>query len=207
MRARTQRRRYGRAARERKYAKALRRFLKNMRYSSRRVADGLDVVAIRVEHEGAVIVGVVMRPRSRWAVVASARGQRRAIERVDDRARIGTKCNVHAGSIWRSLADPEVGLRRHAEPGDLLELHEDAVAERRERGPIDRLGLGNVGHADAGMVDHRNLPTYSRARTPDTRAAPSAHACDSRPRPRPHFAARRSRRHRLPRRDALAGSA
>src|SRR3954470_16818656 len=49
---------------------------------SRRMADGFDIVPVGVEHEGAVVVRVVMRARPGWTVVAAAGGQRRAVELV-----------------------------------------------------------------------------------------------------------------------------
>ena len=49
------------------------------------VEDGLDVVAVGVEHEGAVVAGVVLGPLARRAVVAVARAGRGAVERLDGR--------------------------------------------------------------------------------------------------------------------------
>lgn len=52
------------------------------------MADGLDVVAVRVEDEGAVVAGVVDRPQTGGAVVGATRGQGGGVEGVDllDRA-------------------------------------------------------------------------------------------------------------------------
>jgi hypothetical protein len=47
------------------------------------VADGLDVVAVRIEHEGAVIVRVIMRPQAGSAMVRAAGGERGFVEFVD----------------------------------------------------------------------------------------------------------------------------
>src|SRR5437870_13433835 len=41
------------------------------------VADGLDVVAVRVVHEGPVVVLVVVLPNAGWAVVRGAGSERR----------------------------------------------------------------------------------------------------------------------------------
>ena len=49
----------------------------------RRVADRLDVVAVGVEHVGAVVVRVVDLAHARPAVVGGARRERRGVERVD----------------------------------------------------------------------------------------------------------------------------
>jgi hypothetical protein len=47
------------------------------------VADGLDVVAVGVEDEGAVVAGVVDRAESRGAVVRATGGNGRSVEGVD----------------------------------------------------------------------------------------------------------------------------
>ncbi|HEX4112172.1 MAG TPA: hypothetical protein VH020_06520 [Stellaceae bacterium] len=47
------------------------------------MADGFDVVAVGVEHEGAVIVRVILRAQARRAIVVSARRQRGTMERID----------------------------------------------------------------------------------------------------------------------------
>src|SRR6266511_1104028 len=59
----------------------------------RQVADRLDVVAVRIVRVGAVVMLVVLRPEPRLAVVLSARGQRRRMERVD------------GGAVWARERD------------------------------------------------------------------------------------------------------
>jgi hypothetical protein len=44
------------------------------------MADGLNIVAIGVEHEGAVVVGMIVRPKSRYPVVFAAGCHRRFVE-------------------------------------------------------------------------------------------------------------------------------
>jgi hypothetical protein len=52
--------------------------------STRRiVTDHLDIVAIRIQNERAVIVFVIMRPRTGLTVIATACRQRSLIERID----------------------------------------------------------------------------------------------------------------------------
>jgi hypothetical protein len=50
------------------------------------VAHRLDIVPVRIEHEGAVVVGVIVRPQAGRAVVLGAGRKRRLVERVDARA-------------------------------------------------------------------------------------------------------------------------
>jgi hypothetical protein len=47
------------------------------------MADGLDVVAVRIEHEGAVVAGVVMFAHAGRAIVATACRDGRRVEGVD----------------------------------------------------------------------------------------------------------------------------
>jgi hypothetical protein len=57
--------------------------------SLRRVADRFDVVAIGIEHEGAVIIGMIMRTNARCAVVAPARSEGRLVESINRGAVLG----------------------------------------------------------------------------------------------------------------------
>jgi len=61
------------------------------------VADGLDVVAVGVEDEGAVVAGVVERARARSAVVGATGGERGGVEGVDRVAIAGGEGDVDAG--------------------------------------------------------------------------------------------------------------
>jgi len=51
--------------------------------SLRRVAHRFDVVAIGIEHEGAVLTGMIVGADAGRAIIASARGHRRLVEGVD----------------------------------------------------------------------------------------------------------------------------
>jgi len=62
-----------------------------------RVTDRLDAMAVGIEHEGAVIVGVILRPEPRRAVVAPAGGERRRMERAHRRAVGRTEAEMRAG--------------------------------------------------------------------------------------------------------------
>ena len=73
----------------------------------RRVADPLDVVAIGIEHEGAVIVRVILRPQSRCAIVLAAGRERGAVEGVDRGAILGGDRNVKNAPQSAFTADPE----------------------------------------------------------------------------------------------------
>ena len=51
------------------------------------MADSLDVVAVGIEHESAVVIRVIMRANAGRTVIAAARGYRGLMECIDDGAR------------------------------------------------------------------------------------------------------------------------
>jgi hypothetical protein len=66
------------------FAQPILRF--NDQRTDRRVAHRLDAMAVGVEHERAVIVGVILRPQPRLAVIAAAGSKCRRVKRIDSRA-------------------------------------------------------------------------------------------------------------------------
>src|SRR5882672_5013456 len=74
------------------------------------MAHGLDIVSVRVEHEGAVIVRVIMRPCSRRSVVTAAGQDRLAVEAVHGVAVMRGEGDVRAGLRQLLQSDPEEGL-------------------------------------------------------------------------------------------------
>ena len=77
-----------------------------------------NVVTVEIEHEGAVVVRVVVRPRAGRAVVAAAGAERRGVEGIHQRARLDPEGHVQWRAVGRTLGHPEVRLGRHAETGD-----------------------------------------------------------------------------------------
>ena len=61
------------------------------------VADRLDVVAIRIEHVGAVVVLVVDRARAGRPVIDPACAKRRLVEGVDEVSRVAGEGDVNLG--------------------------------------------------------------------------------------------------------------
>src|SRR5689334_22603522 len=100
--------------------------------SFRRMADRLDVVAVRIEHERAVVIRVIVRPQSGRPVVAPARRYRRLVERVDLLPIRGAKGDMRRQDCRLAVTDPEIGLRRDAEADRVLELHDHRIAEWRK---------------------------------------------------------------------------
>src|SRR5581483_7857747 len=132
------------------------------------MADGLDVVAVGVEHEGGVVIGMVMRAQARRAVVPRAGGDRRCVEGIDLGAVARGEGDMDAPLACgaEAFADPEERLAlspeadRRAASGLLVgDSHDDADAERGERLQIELGRPGQMADRDADMVDHgRPLP-------------------------------------------------
>src|SRR5579863_896243 len=142
------------------------------------------VVTVKVEHERPVIVGVIVRPRTRRAVVAAAGLQRRAVESVHQSALGDAKRHVHRRVVRFALRQPEIRLRRHAEAGDVAatgdtcgKLGEQLVADRLQGCTVEGLRALKIAHAQPGMVDHRAASRGAAApAAPLTKAAVAAMA-------------------------------
>src|SRR6478672_1192211 len=79
------------------------------------VTDRFDIVAVGIEDEGAVIIGMIMRPEARRAMVAAARFDRRRVEGVDQGAGLDGERDVSPLPHPLIVADPEKGLAVRAE--------------------------------------------------------------------------------------------
>src|SRR3569833_2540840 len=99
----------------------------------RLVTARLDVVAIGVAHERAVVVLVIVRPRPRLAVVLAACRLRRRVEVAHELA--PARADRGVDRLLRcalSCVEPEVWVVVRTEPGTTGELRQQAVAERCE---------------------------------------------------------------------------
>src|SRR5512145_688883 len=98
----------------------------------RRVADRLDVVSVRIDDEGPVIVSVIFRPETWRAVILSARRERRLVE------------GAHLGAAARGEGEMNRPRARHAAPAEpelrtalaphsdpAVAFHDDGDPERR----------------------------------------------------------------------------
>src|SRR5215510_12858128 len=66
--------------------------------AGRRVTDRLDAMAVRVQHEGAVVIGVIVRPKPGLAVVAPPMRKRHRVKSVDRGAVGSAKADMRAGN-------------------------------------------------------------------------------------------------------------
>ena len=72
------------------------------------MADRFDVVAIHIQNEGRVVVGMVVWPQPGSAVVPTAGAQRRLVERLDLPTSIGSKNDVDPRHVRLALAEGEI---------------------------------------------------------------------------------------------------
>lgn len=104
------------------------------------VTDDLDVVAIVIEDEGAVVGGVILRSETWSSVILASSSQRSFVERVNLRVRVSREGDVDRRLGHSSLRDPEIRLATGAKAATarLLfsffawELHDRGVTERSQ---------------------------------------------------------------------------
>src|SRR5687768_6346081 len=112
----------------------------------------LDVVAVGIEHEGAVVGRVVVRPQTGSAVVAAAGGDRRLVECVH-----GGPIGAGEGNVQRarqaSIRDPELRLPVTPEADSPGAGHQGAQPERRQRLLVEGLARLEVRDPDVDVVD------------------------------------------------------
>ena len=81
-------------------------------------ADGFDVVAVGIEHEGAVIVRVIHLAEARAAIVLAAGGDRRLVEGVDLRAALGAEGEMDMRRRLAAARNPEERLAVGTDAGN-----------------------------------------------------------------------------------------
>src|SRR6516162_8689008 len=120
-----------------------------------------DVVTVGVEHEGAVVVGVVVRARTGRAVIAPAGCECRGVERIDQRTLADAERDVHRRLVGYALSDPEVRFGRRTEAGDIVaaghrgrKLQQQPVADGLERHAIEGFGPLDIADLDSSVIDH-----------------------------------------------------
>src|SRR6478752_2981394 len=77
------------------------------RLSIRAVAYGFDIVAVRIEHEGGVIGGVVLGPEPWRPVVSAPCRDRGMIENIDGGTAWSHEGDMQGAARLRALTDPE----------------------------------------------------------------------------------------------------
>jgi deazaflavin-dependent oxidoreductase (nitroreductase family) len=123
------------------------------------MAHSLDVVAVRVAHERAVIVRVVFGPDPRLVQHLGTGAHGRREERVDGGPAGRLERDVRlpeAGALFAG-AEPEVGFRVDAEAHDISEVHQSRGAERGQDSVVEGGADGYVGALDPKVIEHRDI--------------------------------------------------
>jgi hypothetical protein len=94
------------------------------------VVDGLDVVAIGVEHVGAVVAFVVLGPHPRPAIIVSSRFQRRGVETVHGLPGGSGEGDVDPGDGPLACVDDKPPALSASEGQEALALELEAETQR-----------------------------------------------------------------------------
>lgn len=130
------------------------------------MADGLDVMAIRIESEGGVVVGVIVGSQARFAIVGSAGDQRRRIKSIDRlpagrlESNVGAGCRCGAAAQLVKRRDPEDRFVFWAIAGQLgtlgaFSFEAPAETEFRQHSIVECQTAGKVRDAEREMVNHK----------------------------------------------------
>ena len=130
------------------------------------VTDSLDVVAIGIEHERAVVIFVIMRSQPRRAIISSAGRKRGLIESIDDFPIRRRKGDMRAGLRNALEADPEERLPVGAVAGAVVLDMQPLDAERTECRIIKRLRAPDFADAKGDVVQHFCLRGRDKAEQP-----------------------------------------
>jgi hypothetical protein len=132
------------------------------------MADGFDVVAVRVEGEGAVIVGVVVGAQPWLTVVLPTLSQGRGMEGIHSGAILGTKGDMPWRRRTAGLDDPEGEVARRTKGAHPLGREVDIPlghhldllrhAQRGEYGTIEVAGRQIVAGIGTEMINHGRGP-------------------------------------------------
>jgi hypothetical protein len=117
------------------------------------MADRFDVVAVRIEDEGPIVVPMALRSKPRTAVVSPTRPDGRLMEKASTVARSSA-----ANAIWRALlalADPEVRLARPSEPRHRdAGFHDQLVTQRQEGFRVEALAVLEIRDGNTYVIEH-----------------------------------------------------
>src|SRR5208282_4244606 len=129
------------------------------------MANRLDIVAVAIVDEGAVVIGMILRAQPRRSIVLTARRDCRIIKRFDGCA-IGRRESDMTFRGDRSARDPEI---RPALPETdrFAEVHQNRVSERRQGRLKKSFAFRDVGNRQTDVIEHdwclRRLSFVSRA--------------------------------------------
>ena len=155
--------------------------------SLRRVAHGLDVVAVGIANEGAVVVGVVLGPDPRLVQHLGPDALGGGEERPHRIPVGGGEGDVRLAKAFAcgSRPQPEVRHGRDPIPDHLPEVHDPLAADSGEHGVVEAGAGGHVRALDREVIEHPPMmPPPSPAACPGPCPGPAG------PKPCPHIVTR-----------------
>src|SRR5215813_8627647 len=125
------------------------------------MTDRLNIVTIRIKHEGPIVVRMVLWAQPWCPIVTPTRGQGRVVKGIDQGAAAHLKRNMQWRFIRGALANPEVRFLRFAKARHIRvprhcsrEFHEERVSQRGQRPGVKLLTLAEVPYYYTSMVNH-----------------------------------------------------
>src|SRR5579871_6373880 len=123
-------------------------------FLSRLVGEGLEVVAVRVDHKRGVIAGAVVGAQARLAVVPSSRGEGCRMELVDGLSARRGQPHMHGRRRIAGFCEPKLQGIFRAETRAAFVRRELGVAQRSECTFVKRRHCAELFRAKSDMVDH-----------------------------------------------------
>ncbi|ODU19283.1 MAG: hypothetical protein ABS94_00020 [Variovorax sp. SCN 67-85] len=118
------------------------------------MAYSLDVMTVRSNDEGGVIVRVVVRAQPWRTVVFAACFRRCTVERIDLAAALRCECKVQRNRTVRALVNPERRLTVATQAGPMRSLHCQADSQRRKSAQKKCFAGLAVAGTDADVIEH-----------------------------------------------------
>src|SRR5216683_2708228 len=120
------------------------------------MADGLDVVAVGILHEPAVVVGSIVWPETGLAIVRASGGESGGIECPHGSPILRRECDMH-GSARLALSQPEGRCAFGAEACHSVALVLDCEPQGSQSGRVETLARLEVLHLKLDVIKHNSL--------------------------------------------------
>lgn len=120
------------------------------------VADRLDIVSVRADDEGGVVVGVVARAQARRAVVLPAGGKGRLVEGIHLLAGRGREGDMQVCRLLLRLeqAEGDGVVRAQLDAIGRRAFPDDHDTKRRKRLKEEGLACGKVADTELDVIEH-----------------------------------------------------
>src|ERR1700687_1266915 len=128
-------------------------YLRSLRL--RGMANGLHIVAVRIQDEGAVVVGVIDFANAWRTIVLAASRNGRLVEGAHLRTGFRGESDVYRRLPSTLHPNPELRLRAPAQARPAFDFHHQPDAKRRKRPRVEGLAAIIVRNADTDVInDH-----------------------------------------------------